>query len=170
MSTPYRHSLRTSYFGALLTTAAVLAGCGGDDLEHDDSQPTCEEDTRDDAFVAGISKTGDASYSLSILDGQPAPPIKGDNRWSVEVRDGSGALVAGVTLEAEPFMPDHGHGTAVDPIVTEDGDGIYTIDPVNFFMPGYWETTVTVVDLGATDDESDDTDLDTVVFKFCVDG
>lgn len=168
MSAPYIQLLgRLSLCAAL---AGTMLGCGSDDHGHGGSETTCEEDSRDDAFVAGISKTGDGGYVLSILDSMPAPPIKGDNRWSIEVRDDSGAPVTGMTLEAEPFMPDHGHGTAVVPVVTEVGEGVYTVDPVNFFMPGYWETTVTVVDPGATDSEDDDTDMDTVVFKFCVDG
>ncbi len=158
---------------AAVAIAFVGLGSACDDghggHEHGDD-PTCEEDTRDDEFVAGISKTGSAGYSLSIVDSLPAPPDKGDNRWTIEVTDGAGAPVSGMALEAEPFMPDHGHGTPEVALFTDQGDGSYTLTPVNFFMPGYWETTVTVVDPGATDSEDDDTDLDTVVFKFCVCG
>lgn len=160
---------RNLWFPALLATAA-LAGCGADDDEVDDSPPSCEEDTRDDAFVAGIAKTGAAGFTLAIVDSLPAPPTKGDNVWSLELRDSGDVLMPGLALEAAPFMPDHGHGTVVPVLFTDDGDGSYTLNPVNFFMPGYWETTVTVVDQGETDSEDDDTDLDTMVFKFCVDG
>lgn len=170
MNRSYRKTnARDLWFLSILATV-VLAGCGSEDGEVDDAPPSCEEDTRDDAFVAGISKTGDAGITLAIVDSLPAPPAKGDNQWSVELRDPDDALMPGFALEVAPFMPDHGHGTTVAVVVTDDGNGSYTLNPVNFFMPGYWETTITVVDPGATDGEEDDTELDTMVFKFCVDG
>ncbi len=153
-----------------MIAVSLLASCGEGDGEVDDSLPSCEEDTRDDEFVVGIEKTGEAGFTLAILDSLPAPPAKGDNQWSVELRDASGTLMPGYALEVAPFMPDHGHGTGVTAIVTDDGDGAYTINPVNFFMPGYWETTITVVDEGPTDSEDDDIDIDSMVFKFCVEG
>lgn len=163
-------SLRVS-FSALLATASLGACGGGDDDDGiDEPVATCAEDTRDDEFVAGIEKTGGAGFTLALVDSLPAPPQKGDNRWSLELRDPSGALMPGYTLESAASMPDHGHGSPIEALVTDDGDGIYTLNPVNFFMPGYWETTITVVDPGETESEDDDTDIDTVVFKFCIDG
>ncbi len=153
-----------------LLAGTVALGCGEDHGHEGGDDPTCEEDTRDDEFVAGISKTGGAGYTLSIVDSLPAPPDKGNNVWTIALTDSNGDPLSGVALEAEPFMPDHGHGTPEIAVFTDNGDGNFTLDPVNFFMPGYWETTVTVVDEGATDAEDDDVDLDTVVFKFCVDG
>jgi len=160
------------FVSLILVVSAPLVACGGEsgDGEIDDSTPSCEEDTRDDTFVAGITKTGAAGFKLALVDSLPAPPTRGDNQWSLELRDASDALMPGYSIEAEPFMPDHGHGTAVQVLFTDDGDGTYTLNPVNFFMPGYWETTVTIVDTGATDSEDDDTDIDTMVFKFCIDG
>ena len=163
-----RHAFGRISITTLLTFTCV--SCGGDDPEHEASEPICEEDTRDDAFTAGISKLGEAGYTVSIVDSLPAPPGKGDNRWSLVVTDDGSAPVSGMTLDIVPFMPDHGHGGSVIPVVSDDGDGAYTADPVNFFMPGYWETTITIVDPGASDGEDDDIDLDSVIFKFCIEG
>ncbi len=165
-----RRFLRVSILAFL--AAASVSACGGGEEDDGVDEPiaTCAEDTRDDEFVVGIEKTGSAGYTLSLLDSLPAPPQKGDNSWSLELRDPVGELMPGYTLETAPFMPDHGHGTAVEALVTDDGDGIYTLNPVNFFMPGYWETTITVVDQGETESEDDDTDIDTMLFKFCIEG
>jgi hypothetical protein len=141
----------------------LLAGaCGDDHQDHDPNPPSCEEDTRHEPYVAGIAKTGPAGYTLTLLDSNPAPPNKGDNVWTVEVTDPAGLPVPAITVQTVPFMPDHGHGTPIVPVVTDQGDGVYLIDPVNLFMPGFWE-----IELTATDD---DQDLDTVTFNFCIEG
>jgi hypothetical protein len=155
----------------LLLPLFLVTSCSSDDGHGtDDNLPSCDEDTRDEAYVAGINKTGEGGYTIAIMEATPAPPAKGDNAWTVEIRDSAGAPVTGLTMDCDSFMPDHGHGTPIIPAVIEVGDGVYTLDPVNLFMPGYWETTMTAVDKGATDSPDDDVDLDSVTFKFCVEG
>lgn len=152
-----------------LALALCAAACGDDGQSgadgghHADSGHDCTEDTRDEEFVAGMSKSGEAGYAFTLVDSNPAPPDKGNNTWTLELADPGGAPVDDVTIEVEPFMPDHGHGTTVPAAVTPMGDGVYELDPVNLFMPGLWEITLRAVD-------GDDTTLDTVVYKFCVSG
>lgn len=154
----------------LILSVFLCVACGAGTDEGDDNLPSCEEDVRDEAYVAGINKSGAAGYTLRLMDSNPAPPSKGDNIWSLDLTDPAGATAAGLGLSLRAFMPDHGHGSPVKPEVTDNGDGTYTIDPVNLFMPGYWEVSLTVVDLGATESPDDDIDLDSVMFKFCVEG
>jgi hypothetical protein len=132
--------------------------------------PSCDEDTRDEAYVAGIAKIGTASYTIAINDSLPAPPAKGDNVWTIEIRDSADVPMTGLSVTTSSYMPDHGHGSPIIADVTEVGDGVYTLSPVNLFMPGYWEVTVTAIDLGATDSPDDDVDLDSAMFKFCIEG
>ena len=167
MSGTFPQTIASSFLLAMSLAAA--AGCGGETMD-DNAPPSCEEDTRDEAYVAGITKTGSAGYTVTITDSLPAPPAKGNNRWIVEVKDSEGAGQAGLNLVTNPFMPDHGHPSPVLPVVTDQGGGLYQLDPVNLFMPGYWETTITIVDPGSTDADDDDVDLDSVVFKFCIEG
>lgn len=142
----------------------LLAACGGDD-GHDhtaDAGHDCDEDTRDEAYLAGMEKVGEAGYTLTLMDSLPAPPDKGDNVWTVEVKDNGGAPVDGLTIDVDSFMPDHQHGSPIEAVSTSQGDGVYELDPVNLFMPGYWEITVAAMD--------GETELDSVMFKFCIDG
>jgi hypothetical protein len=156
---------------AISTLLPLAAACGTDGGGSDDENlPSCEEDTRDEPYVAGMEKTGEAGYTITLMDSDNAPPAKGDNVWTVKVTDPNGEPVEGITFECLAYMPDHGHSSPVIPVVTEMGEGMYTLDPINLFMPGYWETTVTAVDAGATDSPDDDVDLDTVQFNFCVEG
>ena len=47
-------------------------------------------------------------------------------------------------------MPAHGHGTSVDPIVTETAPGTFVAEPLYLFMPGSWELRMTTS--GSVDD------------------
>ena len=59
-------------------------------------------------------------------------------------------------------MPDHGHGASKEAIVTPSGtDGMYDVDPVNLWMPGFWEVRFNVMAAGASD---------RIVFAFCIEG
>ncbi len=67
----------------------------------------------------------------------------------------------GATIKAVPWMPDHGHGTSVKPTVTPAGTaGTYNIANVYLFMPGLWQTTLTI--------QMPDQSSDQVVFSFCL--
>ncbi len=133
------------------------------------STPSCEEDTRDEAYFAGITKTGEAGYSLTVLDSDHAPPAKGDNVWKVELKDATEMPLPGMTFKVNPTMPDHGHSSTAVAVITPEGEGIYTINPVNLFMPGYWEIEISPIDEGEAGID-DDVVLDKIVFKFCVEG
>jgi hypothetical protein len=64
-------------------------------------------------------------------------------------------------VKVKPFMPDHGHPTNRESIITEMGGGSYDANPVNFMMAGYWEVTVDVETADVTD---------SVIFKLCIPG
>jgi hypothetical protein len=56
-----------------------------------------------------------------------------------------GAPVEGAVVAVSAFMPDHGHGTNLDPVTEELGGGRYRADGVLLHMPGYWELHVDVI-------------------------
>lgn len=49
-----------------------------------------------------------------------------------------------LTLEVEPYMPAHHHGSSAVPIVTSQGQGRYQVTNVVFTMAGDWELRVRV--------------------------
>jgi hypothetical protein len=93
----------------------------------------------------GLSVEGGGGLSLKVKSVDPDPPVVGDNSWRVALSL-DGEPLAGVADEilVSPFMPDHGHGSPVSVGVSELSDGVYRFEPVNTFMPGYWEITVRV--------------------------
>lgn len=158
--------LHTTLASCAVVSIALLGSCGDDDHhDGDESAPACDDDVRGDDYVAGITAQGAAQYSVALMDSNPSPPSKGDNIWSIELSDAQGVAAAGMELKVSAFMPDHGHATTAIAVVTDDGDGAYTISPVNLFMPGYWEISIEVVE-----PEADSASLDTLMFKFCIEG
>lgn len=126
-----------------------------------DAPKFCDSETRDDTYSAGLTKVGGNGYSVVLLSSTPAPPQKGNNAWVVQVNHPG--PIDGLHLRVVPFMPDHGHGTAVIPVITPGANGTYNISPVNLFMTGFWSTRIDLLDAS-----NGDAELDHVAFLFCV--
>jgi hypothetical protein len=151
-------------FAAIVSClVAPLAACGGGEHPGDDEHYDCTMETRDDEFVVGLEKVSPSGTHFVMRSSLPAPPGRGDNTIVVGLMDSSAAPMAGASLTVRPFMPDHGHGTAIPVVITESATviGDYTLDPVNFHMPGLWQILISA---GAV------TDANTAVFSFCVPG
>ena len=152
-----------SLTAAILGSVVALAGCGSDDTtastEHEHTN-TCGVTA--DEYTAAMTKMGAAGkFEIMLMESNPGPPIKGENTWMIHVMDMAGAGVPGATVTVTPFMPEHGHGSPIDPVLTDEGDGMYMATPISFSMPGIWENTITAND-GAGNEDS-------VVYTFCID-
>ena len=91
------------------------------------------------------------SGSLTIaLRYAPNPPSVGSDAVQVSLADANGAPATGLSLTVIPWMPAHGHGTSVNPTVTETAPGTFIATPLYLFMPGSWELRMTTH--GAVDD------------------
>jgi hypothetical protein len=154
----------------LLLAPLVLPACSGGGGSPDGGPDagavviTCQNDPRVSAYTPGMSVASpDGTLHFALEQGDPAPPARGTNTWTVKLSDASGNPPAGVQLEAVPFMPDHGHGSSVTPTATANGDGTWTIDNLYFFMPGVWRITLTAAPPDGGAGESGQ-------FLFCVPG
>ena len=81
----------------------------------------------------------------------PDPPTAGSDAAQLSFIDADGAPVSGLALTVVPWMPAHGHGTSVDPTVTETEPGTFVAAPLYLFMPGSWELRMTI---GGTVDDT----------------
>jgi hypothetical protein len=118
----------------------------------------CVNETRSTPYSPGMVFAGASGVTVSLTS-TPAPPSQGDNTWTFTVKDSGGVVVPGATITASQEMVDHGHGGVRAVVVTDLRGGSYQAAPVNFNMPGYWETTLHV-QKAPIDDR--------VVIKLCV--
>jgi hypothetical protein len=125
----------------------------------------CDSDPRAQTFTPGLLQKGKSSLlEAKLLTIDPSRPSKGDNAWTIQLLTVDGEKpIDGATLTIKPFMPDHGHGSAIVPLVTPTGsDGKYAITRLNLFMPGLWQITINAEAPGATPT------TDAIVYSFCV--
>jgi hypothetical protein len=87
---------------------------------------------------------------LAFLRFSPRPPTVGSGAVQLTFKDTNGAGMSGLGLTVVPWMPAHGHGTSVDPTVTETATGTFVATPLYLFMPGSWELRMTTS--GSVDD------------------
>ncbi len=111
-------------------------------------------------YAANLSASSKTA-KVVLVDASPSPPARGSDTWKIKVTDSQGNALSNATVTAKPFMPDHGHGSSVEPVVTANPDGTYTVTPLYLFMPGLWQVTFTIKTASTSDD---------VVFSFCVAG
>ncbi|HXJ19034.1 MAG TPA: FixH family protein [Polyangia bacterium] len=98
-----------------------------------------------------------ASGSLQIaVWWSPSQPTVGYDATQLAITDAGGAPVPGLDLTVIPWMPAHGHGTSVQPTVTETAPGVYVATPLDFFMAGTWELRSSIAG-GASDSGAGDT-------------
>jgi hypothetical protein len=136
---------------------------------------SCAAETRATPYTAGMqvtSRTGTfvvklLSNTFTDANGKvlTEAPAKGVDVWTVEADAANTQTPTdGLTISVSPYMPDHLHGTT--PVaVTPAGAGTYTIAPLNLYMSGYWEITLTL-----TDSSSGTNVVDTAMLPICVPG
>jgi hypothetical protein len=156
---------------ASLAFMACSAGCGGSDEEAPGAgasgSVSCSADPRLDVYSGELDKAGELGVlSFRFFDLDPAPPAKGLNTFHVEVT-GAGDDTMPVQLRVGSSMPDHGHGTSVEPIIGADAaPGTYTVRQLFLFMPGVWRIEFEALDAPGQDAAM----LDSVALHFCVEG
>lgn len=126
---------------------------------------SCTDDARVEMVAGGLTEKGGAGFTVTFDSGEPEPPARGDNVWSVTVLDPEGRPLTDVLLVVAAHMPDHGHMSPTTPEATPtDTEGHATISGLNLFMAGVWAVDVSIT---STDAEKP---LDSVTFTFCVEG
>ena len=135
-----------------------------------------------DTYSADMKRTGENGIlSFELVRSDPAPPALGNNTFVVKISRADGSPFTG-DLYIDPrsgvFMPLHGHGASVLPVVTFDpASGTSTLTPMDLFMPGLWRITLQGDEAAASSEAGIAGDggmqvaqsaVDIGVFYFCV--
>jgi hypothetical protein len=167
---------------ALVGVALGASGCGGSgnkppaagaDMAVAPTVGLLCTDARADEWKLPLTKTTPSgAMKVTLLSSQASVPVIGDSKttWTIAVQDAAtGAPVVGAAVSVLPWMPDHGHGTSVKAVVTETAGGQYAMEPLYFFMAGYWTVTVTIDAAGTSGaGGADGGAADSVVFSVCL--
>jgi hypothetical protein len=102
-------------------------------------------------FADSLAKMTDNNlYNLEMVI--PAKHLQmGVNNVEIIVHDAAGSDVSQAELTITPWMPDKGRGVMQKPVVTERGDGLYSVENIVLSMTGHWQLRVNV----AKDDKED---------------
>lgn len=157
----------TLLLAALVTSCSASAehspdtGSAHDAGQHGDAHAM--GDTSVDVYADGLMKVStDGHFHVMLMNAEPAPPDVGQNTWTLRIVDMDDVAVDDATVTVSPFMPLHGHGTSPpENAATFSSDGTYEAGPFDLFMPGLWESTVTI-EAGET--------RDSAIFSFELEG
>ena len=159
-------ALRPLAAGLAAALGLAGTGCGGSNAAPPiDSGPlySCATEMRAVPYAPNLERTSDAgTYKAVLVAADPAPPIKGNNTWTIEIRDANNIPVDALTVTASANMRDHAHPPSVTPVATAAGHGRYTVTPLYLFMAGLWDITLTLQPAAGA--------KDTVLFPICIPG
>jgi hypothetical protein len=177
---------------AIVTSLSLVAGlfgatgCGGGASATADGSSLltefvdCSKETRATPYAPEtVERSDDGQYVVTLVDNRPGaadannPPgtwVKGSNTWQIQVRSGAGTAIDGLAIQAVPRMPDHGHGTSITPLTTDEGAGTYLISPLYLYMGGYWQITLNIRPPTSDGGASPALTPDSVVFNVCIPG
>jgi hypothetical protein len=166
----------TRLVGVVAIPLAAVA-CGGTSssitqalpspLPSDGGDVKCTDDPRVDTYTEDLDRMGQQHVlKFTLVASDPAPPSRGINVMKLKIAQNDGTAIGGALL-AKVSMPDHGHPTTVQPVITFDAaSATYTINPAYLFMPGVWRIEFDAyagsADAGAP--------LDTGIYYYCVEG
>src|SRR5437899_897078 len=106
---------------ASLALASCNCGPKNEPDAGDSGTISCADDPRVTAYSAGMEKTSsDNKVKAKLMSSDPAPPSRGTDTWTVAVTDIAGGSLNSPTVKADIFMPDHGHGSSVNPEVSQN--------------------------------------------------
>ena len=140
------------------TCVVLLAGCGHDHNHDDGEQFICDGD--EDVLAVGLDKST-AVFKAAVLAASPIPHNTDRNTLRIKLTDTADVAVEGATLRVVPFTAKHDHGTPVQAVVSDLGNGEYDITDINYVHHGPWFLHLDVTTASVTEER--------ITFTFCID-
>lgn len=88
------------------------------------------------------------SVEMSVHDKQL---LVGINSIDLIIHDRQDRDVEGAEITFTPWMPEMGHGAFTEPVLTEKGRGLYTVENIVLVMGGHWEFRIYIKSNGEED-------------------
>lgn len=124
--------------------AATNLACGSEDGGSAGHGHQHGEDGEHDHYTPGMKRLTDQGLYEVAFYSDPGPPAVGGNTLQLGISDAAGKMLTGATISVTPSMPSHGHGSNAEPVVVEEGGGVYHVDNVVLQMMGIWQFDIVV--------------------------
>ena len=139
-----------------LLLGILLSACGaqmGDSANEMEQLPMDEVGLPADLDTARTRLSQEGLYEATIRSEVEPVKINQIHRWILHVETADGKLVEGAQITIDGGMPEHNHGFATQPQVTDYlGDGDYLVEGVKFQMSGWWEMRFEINANGVSDE------------------
>ena len=146
------------YF-AILITMIFIAGCAGTATQPHEHTPQTKHY---EESMFQVTKNGMYSVEMVIKDKELTAGV---NSVDIIIHNKYDKDVIGANVTVTPWMPEMGHGVFEDPVITERGGGLYTVENIILIMSGHWELRINIksdeIENGKTSKWEDD-----IVFDF----
>jgi hypothetical protein len=123
----------------------IFAGCTTT-AEHAHKHEEFTKHYKDSLFK--VTEKGMYSIEMVVKEHEL---VTGINEIDVIVHEKDDKDAVGAEVTVTPWMPEMGHGVFEDPVITERGGGLYSVENIILIMGGHWELRVKV----KTDDMED---------------
>ena len=118
----------------------------------------CGDKATDTAVLDGNftteAESDGGSYWVTYQTDPEAIPFNDYFNMVITVFDGSDKTTVLTDIDGMEInltMPDHGHGMNVTPVVSSNGDGTFTVDPLLFHMSGHWLVDLAISRTGTSE-------------------
>ena len=106
------------------------------------------------APASALQTVTSASGNCTVSGCSNQTPARGENAFTLLIADSNGQPMDGLTVGVQPWMPDMGHGSSVNPTITAVDGGLYQVTNCVFTMGGVWQLRTTLS--SATGDAASD--------------
>jgi hypothetical protein len=136
-----------------------IAGCAGTATQPHEHTPQTKHY---EESMFQVTKNGLYSVEMVIKDKELTAGV---NSVDIIIHNKYDKDVIGANVTVTPWMPEMGHGVFEDPVITERGGGLYTVENIILIMSGHWELKINIksdeIENGETSKWEDD-----IVFDF----
>lgn len=105
-----------------------------------------------DLDLSSSHATQNGMFEVAYEPSSTIIPINELHTWTLTVTTPDGKAIEDAEITVAGDMPQHGHGLATQPQVTQNlGDGKYLVEGLKFQMGGWWVMSFTITANGQTD-------------------
>jgi hypothetical protein len=130
---------------AIAIAALLLGACGSTPTGTSTLPPSFPPTSFETIVSSGGHLHLDVRWSPSV-------PVKGSDAAQLTFSDDLGNPVDGLSVGVLPWMPAHGHGTSIEPVVEATAPGVLVVSPLYLYMSGGWQLRIAIT--GPLDDSA----------------